>query len=300
MKKIIRYLSLVSCHLFLFIWGISWSARAQITILMGENNPVRYDTLDTSAIRVFYEMKSVADTLHPEQNDRDYMVLEIGEKRISRFYSDNKRRMDSLMLELIKLNPKNINMNQQVLKDNGISSTGDKREIFKNHPSGKMTITDHIVSTDYLYEEELNDISWQIEQETKMYLSYLCQKASAVFRGRSYEAWFAPDLPISDGPWKFVGLPGLILSIEDNRHYFSFQAVGIENAASPVLFPKKNYVKTSRKEVEKIRKRFIEDPMGFITNSFPNANIEIKMTDESGLEKTGKEVKFPYNPIELE
>jgi hypothetical protein len=97
-----------------------------------------------------------------------------------------------------------------------------------------------------------------------------------------------------------MGLPGLILSIEYNNHYFSFQAAGIENAASPVLFPQKDYLKTSRKEVEKIRKRFIEDPMNFIINSHPGANIEIKMTDENGLEKTGSEIKFPYNPIELE
>ncbi|GHT85611.1 hypothetical protein FACS18947_4590 [Bacteroidia bacterium] len=272
---------------------------SQINIQMGAQKPVKNEVIDTGVIRVFYELLSVADPEKPDKTTKDYLVLEIGEKGISRFYSDNKRRQDSIMAELIKINPTRIDMGK-ALKDNGISSGGDQREVFKNYPSGKIMVTDHIVSSDYLYEENLNDIQWQIGTDTVTILSYLCQKATADFRGRHYEAWFAPDLPINDGPWKFMGLPGLILSIQDVDKHYQFQAIGLENSTLPVNFPKKDYLKTSRKEVEKIQKRFIEDPMGFITASMPGTNIQIKMMDETGSEKTGSEIKFPYNPIELE
>jgi len=154
--------------------------------------------------------------------------------------------------------------------------------------------------SDYMIEEDRPAFQWQIEPDTREILSYTCQKAVTDFRGRHYEVWFAPDLPLNDGPWKFSGLPGLILAAEDSDKYFTFQAVGIENSDKPVQFPQKDYVKTSRKEVEKVQKRFIEDPMGFIKNSNPGANISIKVRDENGVERTGSEIKFPYNPMELE
>jgi len=284
---------------FLLVFCMPLCVHSQISIQMGTPKPIKHEILDTAVIRVSYEMKSMIDILKPDNLTQDYMVLEIGEKGVSRFYSDNKRRQDSIMAELIKINPTQIDM-MQVMKDNGINPGGDEREIFKNYPVGKMTVTEHIVSTDYRYEDELNVISWQIEPDTKTFLSYDCQKATADFRGRHYEAWFAPDLPLNDGPWKFRGLPGLILSIEDTDKQFSFQAIGIEQATLPVRFPQKDYLKTSRKEVEKIRKRFIENPMKYIMDSHPGANISVKMVDENGNEKTGEDIKFPYNPIELE
>jgi GLPGLI family protein len=285
--------------IFLIAIMIPVGVFSQISISMGSQKPIKNEVIDTSVIRVFYELLSVSDPEKPDKPNKDYLVLEIGEKGISRFYSDNKRRQDSILNELIKINPTRIDMGK-AMKDNGISSGGDQREVFKNYPSGKITVTDHIVSSDYLYEENLNDIQWQIGTDTATVLSYLCQKATTDFRGRHYEAWFASDLPINDGPWKFRGLPGLILSIQDVDKHYCFQAIGLENSTLPVNFQKKDYLKTSRKEVEKIQKRFIEDPMGFITSSMPGANIQIKMMDENGVERTGSEIKFPYNPIELE
>jgi GLPGLI family protein len=285
--------------IFLIALFIPVGVYSQINIMAGGPKQIKYETIDTGVIRVFYELQSVIKPEAPDKTQKDYLVLEIGESGISRFYSDNKRRQDSIMNELIKINPSSIDMGK-AMKDNGISSGGDEREIFKNYPSGKITVTDHVVSASYLYEEDLNEIQWQIETDTATILSYLCQKAVADFRGRHYTAWFAPDLPINDGPWKFMGLPGLILAVEDAAKHYNFRATGLENSTLPIRFAKKDYLKTSRKEVDKIRKRFIEDPMGFITDSMPGANIKIKMMDENGVEKTGSDIKFPYNPLELE
>ena len=284
---------------FLFAFGFPAIAFSQFNFQAGPAKPVKYETLDNGALRVFYETKFVRDVSKPDRTETDYMVLDIGEKGISRFYSDNRRRMDSIMTEIMKRGGP-VRFDQNTLRDNGISSPGDSKEIFKNHPSGKITVTDRIASSDYLYEEDRINFQWQIESDTREILSYTCQKAVADFRGRHYEVWFAPDLPLNDGPWKFAGLPGLILSAEDSEKNFSFQAIGIENSQLPVQFPQKDYLKTSRKEVEKIQKRFNEDPMGYITNSMPGARVMIKTIDESGVERTGKDVKFPYNPMELE
>lgn len=59
-------------------------------------------------------------------------------------------------------------------------------------------------------------------------LGYHCMLATTQFRGRTYSAWFALDIPINDGPWKFHGLPGLILKVEDSKGIFTFNAIGLE------------------------------------------------------------------------
>ena len=45
------------------------------------------------------------------------------------------------------------------------------------------------------------------------------------------------DIPVSDGPWKLGGLPGLILEAYDKGHQYTFTAVGLERVAEePIIF----------------------------------------------------------------
>lgn len=66
------------------------------------------------------------------------------------------------------------------------------------------------------YKDSLHPFRWQIEQEQKIVAGRLCRKATMNFRGRSYTAWFDETTPMNNGPWKFGGLPGLILEIYDS------------------------------------------------------------------------------------
>ena len=76
--------------------------------------------------------------------------------------------------------------------------------------------------------EELPNIEWKLGDSEKEILSYRCKTAYATFRGRDYEAWYTPDIPIPDGPWKFSGLPGLILQIKDSAGKVNIEAYSIE------------------------------------------------------------------------
>ncbi|MFT4031194.1 MAG: GLPGLI family protein [Siphonobacter sp.] len=58
--------------------------------------------------------------------------------------------------------------------------------------------------------------------------SFPTQKATARFRGRNYTAWFCSEIPISDGPWKLNGLPGLILEAYDDTGEVKFIFKDIE------------------------------------------------------------------------
>ncbi len=76
-------------------------------------------------------------------------------------------------------------------------------------------------------EPKLPEIHWLISEEKKMIDAYECQKATTTFRGRNYTAWFTRKIPISNGPWKLHGLPGLILEFQTDDNKFSMQYVRI-------------------------------------------------------------------------
>lgn len=74
----------------------------------------------------------------------------------------------------------------------------------------------------FLIEETLPTMIWEIKPEQKKIGSLLCQKALTRYRGRNYEAWFTLSIPVSTGPWKFNGLPGLIVEVFDDTHEVQF------------------------------------------------------------------------------
>jgi GLPGLI family protein len=69
----------------------------------------------------------------------------------------------------------------------------------------------------YIIDDRIHPMQWQILQETKMIEGISVTKAKCEHRGRTYTAWFAPSIPISNGPWKLGGLPGLILEAYDDE-----------------------------------------------------------------------------------
>lgn len=98
--------------------------------------------------------------------------------------------------------------------------------VYKNYSTGKFYSKHEIARKYFLVEDSLQIFNWQILEKTKEILGYQCQLATMVHRGRTYEAWFTTDLPVG-GPWKYDGLPGMILSIKSVDLFISFDVVNI-------------------------------------------------------------------------
>lgn len=76
-------------------------------------------------------------------------------------------------------------------------------------------------------DEALAVPNWRLSEDTLTVSGYVCKKATAFFKGRKWTAWYAPDIPLSDGPWLLWGLPGIILRANDSKGYFSFEGMEI-------------------------------------------------------------------------
>ena len=281
--------------LLLLLLMIVIGTKAQINII-NLNAVFQSDSIDQARLVVQYEMKYVKDTTDEKQfldPLKETLMLEIGQK-VSKCYSYTFYLRDSVLTADYKAgaSQETITQHAQAYGSGNISY-----QIFKNHPKGKVTTTDRLGITNILCEEDNERPEWQLHSDTMTVLSYPCQKATCRFKGRDYTAWYTMDIPVSDGPWKLHGLPGLILKVEDSRGHFSFTCTGLEQSrdAKPILIHTKGRELLSRKELDKMYERYYTDPMGFLSSTAPN--VKINITDGQG--NPIKKLSYPYNPIEI-
>lgn len=167
-------------------------------------------------------------------------------------------------------------------------------ETYMGYPK-KGTLT-QVVDLDaagvYKYTESIPKIKWEIESGQKEILGYKCQQALCTFRGRQYEVWFTTDIPLSYGPWKLQGLPGLILEAKDSKGEYHFTAVGIEkgNGDKKIQFYAEPIRDIKRSRALKMEKMLHRDHGAFA------ADYGLKFKMEGGYEH----FPVPYIPIELE
>lgn len=99
----------------------------------------------------------------------------------------------------------------------------------------------------YKLEDSLNIMKWEITEEKKEITNYMCIKATTHFRGRNYEAWFAPEIPFQTGPWKLGNLPGLILEAKEETNLVAYQIDDLKftKKKSQIELPKSDVKTTS-------------------------------------------------------
>ena len=101
--------------------------------------------------------------------------------------------------------------------------------IYKNHLDGVMLSQASIDGKEYLIEEPLTEMKWKIGRKKRNISGYECIEATAkTANGTPITAWYTPDIPISDGPASYSGLPGLILYVDQNNGMRVFSCMSIE------------------------------------------------------------------------
>jgi GLPGLI family protein len=184
------------------------------------------------------------------------------------------------------VNPKNVKYD----KDNSIVysekedtyikySYSESDNIFYLFRDGNQNLIKHTSgnNTKFLIEEKIYSFNWKIKKETKKIGEFLCTKATTYFRGRNYIAWYSAEVPVNKGPWKFSGLPGLILEIYDEDNIFSWQLKNIKypyKGNFELILPnEKSYQKLKLKEYVAIKEQNSLDYSKRITTKLPQGSV---------------------------
>lgn len=240
--------------------------KAQIPPIPFPKNTEHMTTVDSGFIRIWYAFNplKVSD---PKTYD-DLQRLDVG-SHLSKYYSYFVYNSDSLVAEWGKQN-RNAQSIPIRLGEKGKMADWSEyvySEYFKCFSSNSLTeysrMPMYLYQENSQYTEQMPVQDWEIHKDTLMILGYCCQKATCAFRGREYTAWFSMDIPISNGPWKFGGLPGLILKVSDRECLFVYECIRIEQNRKKFPIRLYNdydkYKKRKRKEVLQLQREVNEN-----------------------------------------
>ncbi|TFH93932.1 GLPGLI family protein [Porphyromonas levii] len=251
--------------------------------------PVEYierrvmEVIDTVNIAIDYTCTYKVDLDAPDYFT-DHRKLLIG-KRYTYDFSYDLFRCDSVSTALFKSGARSAPMcGHEVIPEEVITNLLLRETYHTARFYGSKSVL--------RYKENIPKIQWTILPEKKVIHSYSCQKATSTFLGRNYEAWFTMGIPISVGPYKFLGLPGLILEIKDtdNDYHWLCTGISLPKKVQPIVLWDYRYQDVSKKQffntIKTAREKFA---------SFLELHGHKVSTVNN---KPAHAIKFLYNPIE--
>lgn len=143
-------------------------------------------------------------------------------------------------------------------------STSEANEIdytdsffYKDKEARNIFYQDNILSKMINVKDLLNDMKWELTTDKKKILNLDCYTAKTQFRGRSYIAYYTREIPVDDGPWKFGGLPGLILEVSSEDGLYTYTATSLNNKSIEVKAKKKEHKEKDFTTWEDFKKKYV-------------------------------------------
>ena len=234
----------------------------------------------------------------PNKVNKDYVIKELFSLQISDnkafFSSVNKLKIDSAFSSQFKKNSNTINLDFRNLPKSQsnylIVQTIDSSNFYESIGMTLLMYTNPVIN------------NWKLTNETKVVNSINCKKAELHYKGRDWIAWYSDEIPFPFGPFKFSGLPGLIIKITDKTGDYDFEL--IKSVPSNNLRGKIVFINESRYKNPKIvtKKQLSEAWKNFRNN----AKYEFEKMGTTFSQDTrdrniiNESEKIGYNPLELE
>jgi GLPGLI family protein len=243
--------------------------------------------------RFYYNISFKQDSLSDVYSHK-VSVLDITKNKV-KFYPEDFLIKDSIRKNMNIYGYSYNNFNYQLIRD-------------KNSNINENYVT---ISPNY-YSYPTEDIQkWNITKELKNINGLQLQKAKTFFGGRHWEAWFAASFPFQEGPYKFRGLPGLIIELKDDKEQFIFQLA--KNVNIPTDYDTSFYLENlnelkplriSEEALKKLRLDYFLNPLKDYNNQTIMVQDQFgntKKVDSRDLTlRQQQQLKKNNNPIELD
>lgn len=244
------------------------------------------EVLDTAALECIYCHRAVDPVL--SETRVSYEILQTG-ARYSKYWDYGRYQIDSVLADM----------------DRDRITVAEANRIYNRYPHAasfyveshkqkrELQVYGWVFSNGYAYNEPFPDFQWKLSRDTATICGYLCHRATADFRGRQWTAWYA-DIAVSEGPWKFVGLPGLVLRVMSADKEHEYTAVSIRKVKSSITREKKSVVPTTREKFNRMERTYKADPGRYMAGS------QLAPQDMQGNEIRVSGQKLFYSPVEKE
>lgn len=276
--------------LFVFLW-ITGAAQETCSRIIDRATPA-----DTARYKVTYSLKY---KFHPDQRDayNDTRIVQIGKHSV-KDYSDIINYFDSLATEQVRRGAESYS---------NVSGNPWPLEIIRPIRGEKADLKYRLsISAFFVYPDSVPSLEWNFsDEETDSIMGYDCRKATVEFAGRSYTAWFTPEIPLPFGPYKFGGLPGLILKLEDAERQYIWEAMGFERDNAPIMeytYRDGNDRRCSATDVAKTLVRYFKSPVGFMISEMCGNGSRIHIVGKDGKVMNNvdaSQMSIPYKPLEI-
>jgi GLPGLI family protein len=249
--------------------------------------------------RFFYEYKFIPDSNDKADVKKEMMLLDI-DKNGSNYYSRDKFVADSTSMAEVQKQIKGGSGNINISRRDSPGQVNYK--VTKSYPDFKTYLFTRVSMDQYKVKEDQKP-EWKILPEKQKVGEYNAQKATTTYGGREWIAWFSTDIPFQDGPYKFYGLPGLIVKLEDTTGSHIMTLVGnkkIQTEASigEVDMPGNvrlmgiggKEIEVTKDQYKKLWKDYVNDPsknmreMMMRNGGGDNTRVAFKMRTQDGKE----------------
>lgn len=200
-----------------------------LTFSLISTNYYAQNIVINSNIQIEYKFSYVGDSTKIDNIQSELMTLYIGKN--SSLYESNVR----MYIDSIENNYHGQIIDMSIFPKKNVTTT-----IYKNREDNIFTFVDDLLGFKVKYEYKPK-FNWILLNEYKNIAGFKCSLAKVSFGGRIFFAWYAPELPIIDGPYKFQGLPGLILDIYDSENYFSIKVTKLSKKTITIKRNFNNY-----------------------------------------------------------
>ncbi|WP_428741049.1 GLPGLI family protein [Tenacibaculum sp.] len=200
-------------------------------------------------------------------------------KQFQQTYTLNFNKSESTYKQNEKLSSPQVQM--QGIEIQVMGSGGGTDILYKNIADKKYVNKTEISGKRFLIKDVLQDYEWKMTGETKNIGNYTCYKATKTRKetrtsfsmtdGEKEEkkdevtietvAWYTPQIPISNGPKEFWGLPGLILEIQDGELTIACTEIVINPSEKIEITEPAKGKKVTQKEFDKIMDDHTKDMM---------------------------------------
>lgn len=174
-------------------------------------------------------------------------------------------------------------------------TVGDSGKKYKNIKEKRYALATEIMGKEFLIKDSLPKLNWKLENETRKIGDYTCYKATLVRKveksgfkdkessgkakttsllkdlespdSETITAWYAPEIPISQGPDDYWGLPGLILEINEKKSVILCSKIVLNPKEKKEVKEPKNGKVVTQKEYDAILEKKMEEQLESFQNS---------------------------------